>query len=67
MVARIVRNRMEGKNVFCLAMLADAKAGTRPQRLTFSCTYQEAWLDVNSLNKVRWDKKIEIKADQSRL
>lgn len=67
MVARIVRNGMGGKNIFCLAMLADAKAGTRTQRLTFSCTYQEAWLNVNSLNKVRWNKKIEIKEDQSML
>lgn len=33
-------------------MHADAIAGGL-QRLTFTRVYQEAWLDVNSLNKVR--------------
>lgn len=77
MVARVVRNGGRGRTSAAFealrsheerdhrswALLTGAEAG-RLQRLTLSCVRQ-AWLNVNSLDKVRWKNKLEIKGDQA--
>lgn len=54
----------EGRNKEDWAMLAVAEAGG-PLQLAFSYVYQEIRLDVNGLNKMRSNNRIEIKADQA--